>query len=97
VIITEIEKPKAVRRLVSFAEAVFRGEIEIEELSGQLVANAVEALESLDQGIIPVLVDPDASCRSEFTPTALVDARMMKKEPELGIDVASGSWLFGWR
>jgi xanthine dehydrogenase accessory factor len=88
VIVTEIEKPRVVRRLVSLAEAVFIEAIEIEDLSGRLVSKTAEALESLDEGRIPVVIDPDCSCRFELTPSAMVDARMLKMEPELGMDVA---------
>lgn len=88
VIVTEIEQPKAVRRLVSLAEAVYRESVEIEELSGKLVPNASQALEVLDEGDIPVLIDPECASRSELNPAALVDGRMMKVEPELGMDAA---------
>ena len=74
--------------MVSLAEAVFAGGIEIEDVSGRLVANVVEALERLDQGKIPVLIDPDGSSRFELSTTVLVDARMLKKAPELGMDAA---------
>lgn len=88
VIITEVAKPKAVRRLVSLAEAVFDGSVQIEDLHCKLVDDPSQALEVSGEGSIPLLVDPDGSTRFKLRPTALVDARMLKSEPELGVDAA---------
>lgn len=89
VIITEIAKPKAVRRLVALAEAVFTGRVEVEELECQLVEGPQEALKILNEGIIPILIDPKATIRHSIKLSALVDARMRKKEPDLKMDVAA--------
>lgn len=88
VIITEIAKPKAVRRLVALAEAVFTGRVKVEELECQMVEGPQEALELLNEGIIPVLIDPKATIRQSVNLSALVDARMRKKEPDLKMDAA---------
>ncbi len=89
VIVTEIEKPKAVRRLVALAEAVFTRTVQVEDLVCHLVDDPPQALEVLDLGQIPLLIDPDASTLFSFNPTAVVDGRMLKRPPELGKEVAS--------
>lgn len=88
VLVTEIEAPRAVRRLVSLAEAVYSGEITIEDLRGRLVRSLQEAQHVLEDRCIPVMVDPGAECRLVLGPAALVDGRMTKAPPDLGIDSA---------
>ena len=88
VVVTEIERPLAVRRLVALAEAVYAGEVEIEGLPGRRVWDATGASRALEAGVIPVLVDPGSSVRAELQPVALVDGRMTKAPPDLGMDAA---------
>ncbi len=82
VVVAEVERPRAVRRLVSLAEAIYQGTVEIEDLRGVRVAGALAALQSLQRGVIPVMVDPDADALAPLEPVALIDARMRKKPPE---------------
>jgi len=88
IVVTEIEQPLAVRRLVALAEAVYAVEFEVEDLRARRVAAAAECGGALSLGLIPVLVDPEALSLGELRPAALVDARMRKQPPELGIDSA---------
>lgn len=87
-VVTEIDRPLAVRRLVALAEAVYAGSAQVEELRARRAADLPAARALLGEGIIPVLVDPGADCRQELEPIALVDARMRKASPELGLDSA---------
>lgn len=89
VMITEITQPKAVRRSVSFAEAVFDGQAEVEGIIGELLPDQDQAKAVLRSGIIPVLVDPDLDCLEILQPEIVVDARMRKKPPERGKDLAT--------
>lgn len=86
--IVELPKPLCVRRTVSFAEAVYGGEITIEGVSAQLVNSLDEAEDSKSEGIIPVLVDPDLSLFSRIHPLALIDARMTKQRPNIALEAA---------
>jgi xanthine dehydrogenase accessory factor len=92
-VILEMEKPLAVRRTVSFAEAVYEGTQTVEGTTARLVSpDQIQV--TLEAGEIPVLVDPRANIlRNQFVTspqsTFVVDARMLKAEPEsLGVDVA---------
>jgi xanthine dehydrogenase accessory factor len=89
VVVIEMPQPLAVRRLVALAEAVYAGEVKVEEIRGRLVPNSEAARRSLEEGVIPVLVDPQAACRHIFQPLAIVDGRMRKEASELGLDEAS--------
>ena len=84
VIITELPQPLAVRRLVSFSEAVYEGSIVIEGVEGARADRAQAALELARQGKIAVLVDQAAESRGIIQPHVLIDGRMMKQPPELG-------------
>src|SRR5688572_29069979 len=57
VVVLEREKPLAVRRLVSFADAVFSGERSVEGVSGRLVG--ASALPDEAVSYVPVVVDPE--------------------------------------
>ncbi len=88
VVITELPKPLAVRRTVSFSQVVFSGEMRIEEVTARLVEDDQQVRRSWDEGVLPVLVDPQASCRFILKPLVLIDGRMTKRPPDLGIDAA---------
>lgn len=79
VAMTELAEPLMVRRTVSFGEAVYEGRVEIEGIAAQRVANVAAARVALRAGIIPVLVDPEAACKSELRPDVMVDAILAKK------------------
>lgn len=88
VAVLEIDRPLAVRRLVSLAEAIYAGEVEIEDLRGRKVDSPDEVLETHAAGFIPVLIDPLAETRAWLPPIGLVDARMRKAPPEIGMEAA---------
>jgi xanthine dehydrogenase accessory factor len=88
VVVLEVDRPLAVRRLVSLAEAIYAEEVKIEDLTGRRVEGIEGVAEVHAAGQIPVLVDPTAESRSALAPAALVDARMRKVPPEIGMDSA---------
>ena len=88
VLIAELPQPLAVRRKVSFAEAVYAGEATVEEITACLAKDPSGAEKILNQGNIAVLVDPQLDILPDFKPQVLVDGRMMKQPPEMGMDAA---------
>ena len=88
ILVAELERPLVVRRYVSFARAVFDGEINVEDVRARRVATVAEAEAALSDGLIPVMVDPNLSALSGFHPDVLVDARMTKRPPEYRMDAA---------
>ncbi|MEW5872118.1 MAG: selenium-dependent molybdenum cofactor biosynthesis protein YqeB [Chloroflexota bacterium] len=95
VLVTELPQPLVVRRRVSFAEAVFEGEVRVEDVTARKVGNLREAFEWMAQGQVPVLVDPQAQVfaglRAELapgTPLVLVDGRMTKLPAAPQLDLA---------
>jgi xanthine dehydrogenase accessory factor len=89
VAILEREAPLAVRRKVSFAEAVFSGEAAVEGVNGRRVDTA-EVRAALAKGdALPVVVDPEATCLSSIGASVLVDGRMAKTNLGTHLDQAA--------
>lgn len=78
-IITEIEKPTAVRRTVSFAEAVYERTQIVEGVKAVRVNSANEVRSTWERHDIPLVVDPDAEIRKLLDPLVLVNAIMAKR------------------
>lgn len=78
VVLCETSSPTAIRRTVCFSEAVRLGETYVEGIRA-VKAQAEEIPDLLAQGIIPVLVDPEATCVAALRPDAVVDAILAKK------------------
>jgi xanthine dehydrogenase accessory factor len=79
VYLTEIDQPRAVRRKVSFCEAVYEGEIVVEGVKARLIRDPGEVIGTWEQGQIPVLVDPEGESKSVTRPDVIVDAILAKK------------------
>jgi xanthine dehydrogenase accessory factor len=88
VLITELEQPLAVRRTVSFGEAVYEAVHTVEGITARRVESS-QVFAALDSNEIPVLVDPDANILlSAFHFPVVVDSRLLKAIPEpLPLDV----------
>lgn len=85
VVITELSKPLAVRRLACFSEAIYSGEITLETVVGKRVNeidDPLRILQLLSKGRIPVLIDPEGKSIQSVHPSVIVDARMLKAAPE---------------
>jgi len=76
----EIPHPLAVRREVSFCEAVYEGEKAVEGVRAKLIS-APKGIQSVwEEGKIPLLVDPDGKkTRNFLKPHVLIDAIIAKK------------------
>ncbi|WP_347488217.1 selenium-dependent molybdenum cofactor biosynthesis protein YqeB [Desulfoscipio sp. XC116] len=80
VVMSEIEQPTCVRRMVSFAEAVYEGEICIEGVWGRLADSFDKAMQIVDRGEIAVIVDPRGEkTLQKYRPSVFIDAAMIKK------------------
>lgn len=78
VVVAELATPLLVRRAVSYGEAVYSGQVEIEGIQAQRVSS-VEAIQaSLLQLVIPVVVDPEGDIIRQLKPAVIIDARMTK-------------------
>jgi xanthine dehydrogenase accessory factor len=85
VVVTELEKPLAVRRSVAFSEAIYEKQVDIEGLVGRSVSDPTDSLKIFNifsKQQVPVLIDPRCVSEQTLHPIAIVDARMLKRPPE---------------
>lgn len=88
IVMTDLEKPTAIRRTVCFSEAIPRGSFQVEDVTASLAASIDEIPEILERGEIAVLVDPSAACIPALRPDAVVDAILAKRNLGTAIDDA---------
>jgi xanthine dehydrogenase accessory factor len=83
VLVSELAQPIAVRRLVSFAQAVYDGSIRVEGCLGRRIADLSDtsfAARIMAKAQIPVLIDPNGDAVRYYHPDVVVDARMRKQD-----------------
>ena len=78
VVMTDLERPTAIRRTVSFSQAILDGSAVVEGVTARF-ADISCAAQILQAGEIPVLADPQCRCREILKPHVLVDAILAKK------------------
>ena len=79
VLILEAANPSAIRRNVSFCEAVYQGSQSVEDMTCYLADTLEQARQFLAEGKLTVLVDPTGESIAKLKPLALVDAILAKK------------------
>ena len=78
-VMTEVERPTAVRRTVAFSQCMYDGTAAVEGLTARRASGKAEALAALARGEIPVLCDPGAEIRKELPFDGVVDAILAKR------------------
>lgn len=81
VLVLETGSPAAIRRQVSFSEAVYDGTATVEGVTAERIASADRASVNhvLEEGRVPLLVDPEGSSIPLLKPDIVVDAMIAKK------------------
>ncbi len=90
-VVTELPQPLAVRRSVSFAQTVYSQKFAIEGIQAKLTNSLDDLPDLFNFGVVPVLVDPDATLLKTLQPQVVVDARMRKRPPE---STYPADWFF---
>jgi len=75
----EIPQPITVRRTVSFSEAVYEREKDVEGVKAERVGNLAEVFDVWRRRKIAIIVDPAWSLVNELKPDVVVDAIMAKR------------------
>jgi len=88
VLVLETDTPTAIRRKVSFSEAVYDGQITVEQDTAIRISSLDETDAIWQLGAIPVLVDPVGESIGLIKPYALVDAIIAKKNMGTHSDMA---------
>jgi xanthine dehydrogenase accessory factor len=84
-VMLEARKPLAVRRCVSFCEAVYDGTMTVEGVTARRAEESSQIPRIWDAGEIPVLVDPGWAVIPHLTPHAVIDAIIAKKNLGTGM------------
>ncbi len=79
IIMTEIKKPLTVRLTVSYSNAVYENEVEIEGIKGKLAYDYHDIENILKENKIAVIVDENAEVKDIFKPKIIIDAIMAKR------------------
>ena len=79
ILVLECEKPTAIRRMVSFCEAVYDGQSSVEGVLCRKI-NSIQECEAVwAAGEIPLMVDTAGDTLKKYRPAALVDAILAKR------------------
>lgn len=79
VVMTDLSAPTAIRRTVCFSQAIVLGETVVEGVRAVKAVDAAAAEAIMARGDIPVLADPECTCRAALHPDAVVDAILAKR------------------
>jgi xanthine dehydrogenase accessory factor len=93
VVLTEIPAPLAVRREVSFCEAVYEDRKTVEGVEAVRIHSPAEAAGIWARRGIPLLIDPDLTRTRGLNPDVLVDAILAKKN--IGTRNTDAPWVIG--
>lgn len=88
VVALEQPSPSCIRRFVCFAEAIHEGRTTIEGVTAVRAESADKAIDIMDDGGLPVLIDAQARSLPVFKAHFLVDARLLKAGIDTTIDMA---------
>ena len=88
VMILEVNHPTVIRLPVSLARVVYENKAIVEEIEAVLIPSWEKAKDTVKQGKIPVLVDPEGCCIEKLSPAVLVDAILAKRNLGTKIDQA---------
>ncbi|MBC7222128.1 EF2563 family selenium-dependent molybdenum hydroxylase system protein [Candidatus Bipolaricaulota bacterium] len=91
-IYTELPKPTTLRWAVSFSEAIYRGEWEVEGVVARRAPSPAEAKRLVEEGFVAVLA-PEGEALREIAPEILIDARMAKRN--LGTSISEAPLVVG--
>jgi len=89
----ERANPLAVRRLVSFCDAVYNGRQTVEDVTAVAVQSPDQIPSAWEDGLIPLLVDPEWSTLRAMAADVCIDAILAKKN--LGTTLSEAPLVIG--
>lgn len=79
VVALESPQPTSIRRTVALSEAVYAGTSQVEDIRCQKISSPQEVNACLQNGVVPLMVDPQGDCIPLLRPTCIVDAILAKR------------------
>lgn len=93
VLILETETPSAIRRSVSFSEAVYDEKATVEGVTAKKIALFDDIDRIHKEGLIPLMIDPDCSILKQGKPLALIDGIIAKQN--IGTHIKMADFTIG--
>jgi xanthine dehydrogenase accessory factor len=93
VCMTEIAEPQAVRRTVSFCEAVYDGVKTVEEVTAVRITKPADISAEWEKKNIPLIIDPGNEVRTLLKPHVIVDAVLTKRN--IGTEISDAPLVLG--
>ena len=93
IFLMEIENPLAVRRSVSFSEAVYEQLVIVEDIAAALSRDDRQMADTWRKGQLSVCIDPMWKCISRVLPDVVIDATLAKKN--LGTKLTEAPLVIG--
>lgn len=93
IVMTDLERPMAIRRTVAFSDAILHGTMTVEDVTATYARDVQQAREILAQGMIPVFADPECRCRELLKPDVIIDAILAKRN--LGTRITDAPIVIG--
>lgn len=88
VLVLETDRPTAIRRKVSFCEAVYEGTFQVEDAVCRRVNTTEQCQQAWKAHEIPLMVDPDGTMIRNLQPQAVIDAILAKRNLGTSKDMA---------
>ena len=88
VLALESDRPSAIRRKVALSEAAYDGTAAVEDVTAVRIDSVEQAKGILQQGKVPLLVDPAGESIRQLKPAVVVDAILAKKNLGTRMDMA---------
>lgn len=79
ILVLEAEQPTAIRRKVSFCEAVYEKTVTIEGIRAICVMDEEEMQQAWRNGAVPLIIDTDGKYIEELKPDIVIDAILAKR------------------
>ena len=95
VLILEAQKPTAIRRGAALCEAVYDKTAKVEDIVCKKIKYVNELEKCWQEGIVPLLVDPDGESIAKIKPDAVIDAIIAKRNYGTTIDMANVTIALG--
>lgn len=88
VLVLDTDNPSAIRRNVSFCEAVYTGEQTVEGVTCYKTESLDDAVKQLEEGKLCITVDPEGNAIDELKPVCVIDAIIAKRNIGTSMDMA---------
>ncbi len=88
VIVCDLPQPSCVRRTVSYCNAIYEGDWEIEGVTSRHIDDLSKIGPTLEEGLVPILTLPDSLVRDFVKPDIFIDATLSKRPPDYDLSWA---------